>query len=125
MAPTMWIGVPEELLTEQVVLPEQFTRGWRPPMTPERRLALAVLWGAVLDLHKYRFAKRRRKQRFYMEAYQWVASDDREWEFSFVRICEAFGFDPGRARSAMLDGSGPPASIPAEVDPAGDIEKAA
>ena len=74
MVPTMWTGVPDDLAGEEFALPAQFTCGWRQPLTPVRRLAFSVLWAAIFDLYKYRFATRRRHQRLYWEAWEWVAS---------------------------------------------------
>jgi hypothetical protein len=65
-------------------------------------LGLAVLEQAFADLEKYRFATRRRQQRFYMEAYKWVASDDREWPYSFVNLCEVLGPSPESVREQLL-----------------------
>ena len=56
--------------------------------SPERELASAVLDAAASDLRNYRYARRRRRQRIYWQTYQWVASDSREWPFSFVNMCE-------------------------------------
>ena len=122
MVPTMWRGVPDSLLIEdEMVLPAQFAPAWKRPMTPQRRLVLAVLCAALFDLHKYQFARRRRQQRLYMEAYEWVTSDDREWEFSFVRLCEEFDIDAVAARVALLNFSKPVA----ELGPLEDTEPVA
>ena len=117
--PRMWSGVAEDALVPEFVLPEQFADLWHRSRTisGERALALAVLWQAVLDLHKYRFAKRRRQQRFYMEAYRWVASDDREWPFSFVNLCGWLGFCPERLRAQLLE-AGPVMPGRGDVDEA-------
>src|SRR5262245_50004823 len=77
--PRMWSGVSDDILTPETALPSQFADIWHKSraITPERALALAVVWEAVLDLEKYRYAKRRRQQRFYWEAYQWITENDR------------------------------------------------
>jgi hypothetical protein len=104
MVPEMWKGVPDDfVMIEDFTLPAQFTWGWRQPLTPERRLAFSVLWSAVFDFAKYRFATGRRRQRLYHEAWEWVASTDRCWEFSFERLCEEFKIEPATARAALLD----------------------
>jgi hypothetical protein len=98
-----------------VVAPEQFVRLWHTSrvIPPAQRLALAVLWQAVLDLRKFRFAKRQREQRLYMDAYTWVNEDDGS-AYSFRRLCEVFNVEPDEARRVLLslatpptDGSGP------------------
>ena len=103
MVPTMWTGVPEDLAVEEFALPAQFTCGWRQPLTPVRRLAFSVLWAAIFDLYKYRFVTRRRHQRLYWEAWEWVASANRSWGFSFERLCEEFRIEPAEARAKLLD----------------------
>ncbi len=71
-------------------------------------MALAVLTEAVVDLQKYRFATRRRQQRMYWEAYQWVVSGDRLWPFSFINLCEINGMDPVASREHLLGEMAPP-----------------
>ena len=105
MIPYMWWGVQEGLLANEPALPVQFHDIWHHTcaITPERELALAVLWQAVIDLAKYRFARRRQEQRLYIDAYEWVFSDDETWPYSFVDLCEAFRLTPETVRSRVLD----------------------
>ena len=77
---------------------------------PELQLAAAVLEGAVIDLLKYRYARGRGRQRKYWQAYQWIASTDREWPYSFVNICDHLGLSTGEVRAFLLNLRG------AEVD---------
>lgn len=104
MVPEMWRGVSDAFVVEEFVLPAQLNWGWR-------RLAFAVLWRAVVDLAKYRFAKGRRPQRLYWEAWEWVASTDRCWEFSFEQLCEGCKIEPATARAALLDVSHRPQQV--------------
>jgi hypothetical protein len=96
----------DELLKPEVTMPVQFQEMWHGggPITPERALMVVVLWQAASDLQKFRFAKSRKQQRLYMEAYKWVASDDRGWPYSFVNLCEALKVSPEYLRAGMLDG---------------------
>ena len=98
----MWSGVSDDILIPEAALPAQFDDIWHKTraITPERALALAVLWESILDLDKYRFATRRRQQRLYWEAYDWITSDDRSWPFSFANLCDQLGLsvEPVRAR---------------------------
>ena len=102
--PRMWSGVSDDILIPEAALPSQFGDIWHKTraITPERALALAVLWEAVLDLTKYRFAVRRRQQRLYWEAYEWVTSDDRAWAFSFANLCDAIGLNVEPVRVQLL-----------------------
>jgi hypothetical protein len=111
MVPKMWSGIPpEDLLTPEPALPVQFQEVWHRSraISPERALLLSVLWQAILDLRKHRYARRRRYQRLYMEAYKWVGSDDRTWPYSFVNICEALNLTPTSVRQELLGEMAPP-----------------
>jgi hypothetical protein len=99
----------DELLKPEVTTPEQFQAMWHGgrPITPERALVIVVLWQAAGDLRKFRFARSRKQQRLYMEAYKWVASDDRNWPYSFVNLCETLDLSPQYLRAGMLEGRVP------------------
>jgi len=124
----MWSGVSDDILVPEAALPAQFDDIWHKTraITPERALALAVLWEAVLDLDKHRFAKRRRQQRLYWEAWEWVTSNDRSWPFSFANLCDLLGLSVEPARAQLLADRAPAA--PAAEKPAAQeplLEKAA
>ena len=114
--PRMWSGVSDDILIPEAALPSQFADIWHKSraISPERALALAVLWEAVLDLEKYRFAARRRQQRLYWEAYDWVTSNDIAWPFSFVNLCDTIGLSPDPVRRQLL---GPYAPLPSAHRP--------
>lgn len=89
----------------EVLLPQQFNHLWHRGVaaTPVQRLALAMLLRAILDLSKFRFARRLRHQKLYADAYIWVtARREDEKGLSFVRICESFGIEPDAARRELL-----------------------
>jgi hypothetical protein len=104
----MWSNVPEEGLIPEAMIPSQFRDIWHcsRAISPERALAISVLEQAVFDLNKYRYATRRRHQRMYMEAYNWVASDDGSWPYSFVNLCDALDLTPEWLRPHLLDQTG-------------------
>jgi len=114
--PRMWSGVSDDILVPEAALPAQFHDIWHKSraITPERALALAVLWEAVIDLGKYRFAQRRRQQRLYWEAYEWVGSDDRSWPFSFANLCDALNLTVEPVRKQLLAEMAP---VPAAEKP--------
>jgi hypothetical protein len=119
------VVIPEELIASEPALPVQFHEIWHKTryVSPERALVLAVVWQAVIDLQKYRFAARRRQQRLYMEAYRWVASDDRKWPYSFRNVAEMLDVAPERLRTQLLGDLGPSISVSSEA--AADVEEAA
>jgi hypothetical protein len=105
----MWSGVSDDILVPEAALPAQFAEIWHKSraISPERALALAVLSEAVVDLDKFRFATRRRQQRLYWEAYEWVASDDRIWPFSFANLCDALNLTVEPVRKQLLGAMAP------------------
>ncbi|HYD49287.1 MAG TPA: hypothetical protein VEB21_13105 [Terriglobales bacterium] len=101
--PAHVLGFPEEHLPSTLLHPVQFADIWRGGVcTPERELAAAVIETAAADLRKYRHARGRRRQRFYMEARKWVMSDDRDWPFSFINLCDSLKLSVEALREEML-----------------------
>jgi hypothetical protein len=98
------VAIPEELIASEPALPVQFHDIWHKTryVAPERALVLSVVWQALIDLQKYRFATRRRQQRLYMEAYRWVESDDRQWPYSFCNVAEMLDVAPERLRAQLI-----------------------
>jgi hypothetical protein len=101
----MWFGVPDHVLVSASLRTVQFQDIWSRSgaVSPERGLALAVVEEALNDLLKYRHSQRRRGQRLYWEAYEWVTDNDREWSYSFVNICETVGLPVEAIREQILD----------------------
>jgi len=96
-------GFAEDYLPHVILHPAQFRDLWGGGgHSPEKELAAAVIDGAVSDLRNYRYARGRRRQRLYMQAYQWVAAEEREWPFSFVNLCEFLEISPQALRERLL-----------------------
>jgi hypothetical protein len=90
-------------LTDGILVAAQFRDVWNGAgQQPERALAAAVLDTALEDLERHRYAHGRSHQRIYWQVYQWVASDCREWPFSFVNICEILRLSPPALRKQLL-----------------------
>jgi len=101
----MTVGIAvEAFLTPEIVRPIRFQPIWRASATttPERTLAVSVLRQAADDLLTYRYARPRRRQRLYMDAYSWVASSDRSWPYSFLNLCDALHLSPSCLRAELL-----------------------
>lgn len=99
----------EEVIAPELTLPGQFRDMWHGPRapSPEMVLAVSVLGQVVNDLRKFRFTRRRRRQRLYMEAYNWVASSDRSWPYAFLNLCDALRLSTEAVRAQLL-GDAPP-----------------
>jgi hypothetical protein len=118
------VVIPDELIACEPALPVQFHDIWHKTryVAPERALILALMWQTLIDLQKYRFATRRRQQRLYMEAYRWVASDDRQWPFAFCNVAEMLNIPVERLRAQLLADAAPPLRTD---DGQADVEEAA
>jgi hypothetical protein len=84
----------------EAILPEQFFRP-SAALPAEKRLMLAVLEGALLDLQRSADARTPRARRLADEVGAWFAADDEGWPCSFLRICHALGLDASVVRSRV------------------------
>jgi len=85
----MYSGVPE------TILPAQFFTGTAQASTPERRLILAVLWDAIVQL--------RGSEADAIEAERWIRNEVEDVPLSFPAVCEALGFEPRGLGLVLLD----------------------
>ena len=86
---------------DTTVLPAQFfPRSVVRP--PERRLMMAVLARALLDLQTHAGTGTRRARQHLAEVEAWLASDDDGWPFSFVNLCHALDLDASSVRSRLV-----------------------
>ena len=83
----------------QAVLPAQFDIP-RTPL-PEEQLMLAVLEDALEIHRKYPGLPGRREQRLLAEVEHWLFSDDTQWPFSFVNVCQTLGIDVAWIRAQL------------------------
>ena len=67
--------------------------------TPEKRLAAAVLSAALVELRDQ--AGEPRRQQDVAETVEWIMSDDTEWPYSFLRLCELFDLQPDWVRNVV------------------------
>jgi hypothetical protein len=92
------------LFPPEVLLPEQQDARFR-RFSDETlaclRLWIAVMAMAVLDVGRFRDATRPREKRIFEETVSWI-EDDAFAVGSFRWLCELLGFDPPKAREAIL-----------------------
>ncbi len=91
------------LLSVAAVMPEQF---YRPSFTPQTERPEVSLMRAVLEealkCFQYQFCLRSTEtQRLAREAESWFFSDETDWPFAFVNICEALHFEPTYIRRGL------------------------
>ena len=91
-----------ELVTERI-LPSQFDdlRRNTDAIAPEGRLMLAVLEDAVYVYQRSSRLRDARSRRLFRETEEWFASNEASSPFSFLTICEVFGFDPDYLRAGL------------------------
>jgi hypothetical protein len=122
----------DEYITENgpfeldAMLPAQFFAILRrkPLAGPEYLLAAAVLEDAINCFQKHCEARDPKARRLFDDAAEWIGSDDREWPFSYVNICELLDLHPDYVRSGLLswrasrqDGRAPARRRPADGAP--------
>ena len=74
----------------------------RNPLLGERRLLLAVLEEAIRTYQRYALANDHRSVTLFSHVEEWFASEDSEWMFSFVAICDALGLETTYLRAGLL-----------------------
>ncbi len=107
--------VVRDLLAADTVLPEQF---WKlehvsTHLSGEYALMWAVLADGIDCYRRNAHASRGPQRLEFRDAEEWIARTDWDWPFSFVNLCEMFGFDPAGVRHALQEyrGSGRPLAL--------------
>ncbi|MBP1687756.1 MAG: hypothetical protein H6Q33_3899 [Deltaproteobacteria bacterium] len=67
--------------------------------TPEKRLAASVLASALVEVRDQAGAPRRQQE--VAETIEWIMSDDTEWPYSFLRLCQLFDLQPEWVRKVV------------------------
>ena len=92
----------ETLFQPDTLVQAQYHAGFkRQALEPERELVLAMLEDAVVCFQKYFRSTREKEMRIFAETEAWFVSDDREWIFSFINICDLLGLDPDYLRKGL------------------------
>ena len=101
--------------SDAAVMPEQF---YCPSFTPQTERPEVALMRAVLEealrCFQYQFDLHSTEtQRLAREAESWFFSDDTDWPFAFVNICEALHFEPTYIRRGLRNWqTGCPLKVP-------------
>ena len=72
----------------------------------EKHLAAAVLDSALVEIRDHYGVKNHRRP--VKEALEWVYSDDMEWPYAFLALCELFALDPAWVRARVADWTAAP-----------------
>jgi len=96
------VGRPPIEESIEFLMPSQFhapaNESWWPG---EKRLMLAVLRDAIDILSRGPGVNGPRRRHLFEETVGWFASDDVEWPFSFVNVCDGLGVDSRAIRGAV------------------------
>jgi hypothetical protein len=69
---------------------------------PERKLAAAVVRRAKNDMKRFRSQRRETGRSLYVDARNWIASNDRSWPYSFLNLCDALHLQADLIRAELL-----------------------
>jgi hypothetical protein len=86
------------------LIPEQFHATYKSKacLAPEKSLMLAVLHDAVTCFQENLQAHDKRKRGLFLEAEEWILSEDNLYLFSFQNVCASLGFDASYMRRGLL-----------------------
>jgi hypothetical protein len=62
--------------------------------SPEKKLAAAVFTSALTNIRDNVHSTIRRRRREALEDVDWVMSDESDWPYSFLHMCQLFGLEP-------------------------------
>ena len=93
----------KHLLQPDTLLPMQYFSALRrkTQQEPERRLAIAVLEDAVDCFQKHLTAQDRKGHQLYVDADEWISSEDRSWPFAFENICDLLSINAEYLRRGL------------------------
>lgn len=82
-----------------IMLPAQLgPSARRVALDPSHRLMVAVFEDALEILQKHHAARDAKLRALFDETYEWFFSDDREWPYAFLNVCEVLRLDPAYVR---------------------------
>ena len=64
-------------------------------------LVQAILREAIRTYQKYAVKKGHRASRLFREVNEWFSSEDPQWFFSFVNVCDILGLEPTYIRTGL------------------------
>jgi len=73
------------------------------PEEVQRELAAGILKQADQDLRRFHGAPSAIERELYLDAYRWVTSDDCNWPFSFLNVCQLLNLVPEDVRNDLTN----------------------
>jgi len=104
MADTVGSDTFAHLLQPDTLLPSQYFAALRckGAHEPERRLVVAVLQDAVDCFQKHVAARDRKARQLFLDAEEWISSEDRSWPFSFENVCDLLQINAEYLRRGLM-----------------------
>lgn len=92
------------LLQPDTLLPSQYAAIMKRKSAhePERRLVVAVLEDAVDCFQKHIRARDPKAQQLFLDAEEWICSEDRTWPFSFENVCDLLQINSQYLRRGLM-----------------------
>ncbi len=92
-----------QIFRPDILLPSQFFAAMkrRVPQEAEYRLVVALLQDAIECYQKHLRSRDPKARQLFVDAETWITSDDREWAFSFVNVCDLLGLNAGYLRRGL------------------------
>ena len=92
-----------QLFEPDVLLPSQFFSHLQGklPQEPEYRLVVALLQDAIDCFHKHAVPRDAKARELFDETAEWITSDDRQWPFSFLNVCDLLRLNPHYVRGGL------------------------
>ncbi len=73
----------------------------RQELMGEYGLVEAILREAIHEYQKFAGQQTRRGARLFRDVHQWFLADDREWDFSFINVCQILDLEPTYIRTGL------------------------
>jgi len=90
------------LFQPDIMLPAQFgPRARRVVLDPSHRLMVAVFENALDIIQKHYAARDAKLRALFDETREWFFSDDREWPYAFLNVCEVLSLNAGYVRFGL------------------------
>jgi hypothetical protein len=71
-------------------------------LDPENALMFAILQDAVVCFQEYAGAQDKRRRRLFLDAEEWLMSDDHHYLFSFENVCASLGLNASYLRRGLM-----------------------
>ncbi len=86
------------------MLPSQFFAALRQKTSRdgEHRLLVAVLEDGLNCFQKHIDSTDPKQRQLFLDAEEWIMSDDQSWVFAFVNVCETLDLDSDYVREGLL-----------------------